>query len=369
GRGGGDRRAEVAAAKCRWNCCIALGVVLSARGVRARVAGAFWSPALMLRLRRAVVEDDHLKVRTHAAHALKAVPDVRSYGDQLPSILGGCLRGLQSCKRRTIVPDPTQTRYAGDLEAALLSLALHILLSLVLGTSAASQAGIAAAVTPDGDAGGFGGGGGSVPTTAALLAEYADDLLDVLSSPESDTALSSAELAPYYDELHRDRCQINRLHAVSQGVQHQRGFGHGDRNQKRGVADALSTGVDTGAGSDAGAAICLTAEHERRMESPLELLQAGLVIAETADRLVRLLDRGEGCGGGVRDHGAQSPLVSKQTLAACSAEAARRRLYVDRLLAGDSHNSSRETEGFPCERAGIRGEAPGSEPGKGAAGR
>ncbi len=57
------------------------------------------------------MEDRHLKVRTHAAHALKTVPGVRhAYGDQLPSILGGSLRGLEACKQRSIVADPTQMR-------------------------------------------------------------------------------------------------------------------------------------------------------------------------------------------------------------------------------------------------------------------
>ncbi|CAM9169386.1 unnamed protein product [Ectocarpus sp. 13 AM-2016] len=62
GSGGGDRRAEIAGAKCRsdlllgrggpWNCCIALGVVLSARGVQARAARAQWAPVLMRSLGR-----------------------------------------------------------------------------------------------------------------------------------------------------------------------------------------------------------------------------------------------------------------------------------------------------------------------------
>ena len=36
----------------RWNCCIALGVVLSAPGVQARVAEAPWAPDLLRSLRR-----------------------------------------------------------------------------------------------------------------------------------------------------------------------------------------------------------------------------------------------------------------------------------------------------------------------------
>lgn len=61
--------------------------------------------------KRAVVEDNHLKVRTHAAHALRAVRDARrAYGDQLPPILGGSLRGLRACQQRSIVADPTQMR-------------------------------------------------------------------------------------------------------------------------------------------------------------------------------------------------------------------------------------------------------------------
>lgn len=57
------------------------------------------------------MEDSHLKVRTHAAHALRAVRDSRrAYGDQLPPILGGSIRGLRACKQRSIVADPTQMR-------------------------------------------------------------------------------------------------------------------------------------------------------------------------------------------------------------------------------------------------------------------
>lgn len=70
---------------------------------------------------------------------------------------------------------PTHDRYAGDLETALRSLALHMVLSLVLGD--ASESGTAAAPSVGGDRGRVGGGGGAVTTTAALLAEYADDVL------------------------------------------------------------------------------------------------------------------------------------------------------------------------------------------------
>ena len=57
------------------------------------------------------MEDSHLKVRTHAAHALRTVRDAgRAYGDQLAPVLGGSLRGLRACKQRSIVADPTQMR-------------------------------------------------------------------------------------------------------------------------------------------------------------------------------------------------------------------------------------------------------------------
>lgn len=57
------------------------------------------------------MEDGHLKVRTHAAHALRTVRDAgRAYGDQLPGVLGGTLRGLRACKQRSTVADPAQTR-------------------------------------------------------------------------------------------------------------------------------------------------------------------------------------------------------------------------------------------------------------------
>lgn len=58
------------------------------------------------------MEDDrHLKVRTHAAVALRAVPSTLAYGDDLPAIFGGALRLLLACGKGIVVSDPTQIRY------------------------------------------------------------------------------------------------------------------------------------------------------------------------------------------------------------------------------------------------------------------
>ncbi|CAM9204189.1 unnamed protein product, partial [Hapterophycus canaliculatus] len=235
--------------------------------------------------------------------------------------------------------------YAGDLETALRSLALHILLSLVLGgASAASQPGTNAAVAAGGDSGrAAGGGDGSVSTTAALLAEYADDVLEVLSSPESDTALSCAELSPFYGKLHGGRGQMERHEASSQEGAQRKGIEEDGRNKKEGLREGTA-----GAGVGACTPACLSAGQQRPLASPSQLLQAGLVLAAAAERLVHLLDRGDDCGGGDSGDGAQSLLVSKQTLTACVSEVARRRLRVDRLLGGDNRSGS-STEGFPWD--------------------
>ncbi|CAM9778538.1 unnamed protein product, partial [Ectocarpus sp. 12 AP-2014] len=142
------------------------------------------------------------------------------YGDQLPSILGGCLRGLDACKNRSVVVDPTQMRYAGDLEVAFRALVLHILIALVaLGDDSSSSA----SAGKPGGAADCGGGG----PTAALLGEYADELLGVLSSPESDAALSPSELSPYYRPRRRRRLPIEDFQLVARDIPQQDG-----RNQQ-----------------------------------------------------------------------------------------------------------------------------------------
>ncbi|CBJ28390.1 hypothetical protein Esi_0104_0093 [Ectocarpus siliculosus] len=357
GSGGGDRRAEIAGAKCRsepllvellhrpWDCPVREGGASEGRegpvGARAHA---------VLREARAVLDDNHLKVRTHAAHALKAVLDARAYGDQLPSILGGCLRGLAACKSRSVVADPTQMRYAGDLEVALRSLVLHILIALVaLGDDASSSA---SAGKPGGAADCGGGGGGP---SAALLGEYADELLEVLSSPESDAALSPSELSPYYrPRPRRRRLPIEDFQSVARGIPHQDG-----RNQQDEMTSARFQLV----------------EPQQRPGGPSPRLITEAVLAATAEGLTCLLG-GAGAGGrrrhrgdhhggnGARGNGEEgvvagssgdcggrggggeevatelsSSLVSKQTWAACVAEAGRRRLRVDRLLGGGKNST------------------------------
>ncbi|CAN0212047.1 unnamed protein product, partial [Ectocarpus sp. 6 AP-2014] len=72
------------------------------------------------------------------------------------------------------------------------------------------------------------GGGGGGPS-AALLGEYADELLEVLSSPESDAALSPSELSPYYRPRPRRprRLPIEDFQSVARDIPHQDG-----RNQQ-----------------------------------------------------------------------------------------------------------------------------------------
>lgn len=61
---------------------------------------------------RAMEADEHLKVRTHAALALKAVPVAGNYDDHLPTVFAGSLRALQACQQGVVVPDPAQMRRA-----------------------------------------------------------------------------------------------------------------------------------------------------------------------------------------------------------------------------------------------------------------
>ncbi|CAM9267614.1 unnamed protein product, partial [Sphacelaria rigidula] len=96
---------------CRWNCCIAIGILLSSSGLQARAPRAPWSGAVLRSLRRSMEEDSHLKVRTHATVALKAFPNTLAYGTELPAIFGGALRLLLACGRGNLASDPSQSRY------------------------------------------------------------------------------------------------------------------------------------------------------------------------------------------------------------------------------------------------------------------
>lgn len=90
-------------------------------------------------------------------------------------------------------------RYIGDLEAALLSLVLHILLALVLDGHASAASELAAtAIAP----------AGAGATAAPLLAEYADELLvGVVFHVEQARVLSAVtadrnkEASVFYNEI------------------------------------------------------------------------------------------------------------------------------------------------------------------------
>ncbi|CAN0321606.1 unnamed protein product [Pylaiella littoralis] len=342
----GDRRAEIAAAKCstrssRW--VVELLHCPGDRSVRKRDASedrrgvmgagtdAFPSKVRVLH------SNKHLKVRTHAAHALKTVPDVRAYGDQLSAILGGSLRGLRACRQRSIVADPTQMRYAGELEAALRSLLLHILLALVLDdhTPAANEPARSDA----------GGRGGHTSATAALLGEHAENVLEVLSSPESDTALSPSGLFPYYRRGHRQIEEKIAAHFTLTAEMPQQQQRQQQQEQQQEQEQKHQ-------------------QQYQQLECRSPLLPAAVVLAAAAEGLVHLFGRrdgdcgsdivsnsgggggggggggvdsveggGDGSGGGTQET-EQLPMVSKQTWTACVAEARRRRLRVAQLLAG-----------------------------------
>lgn len=179
---------------------------------------------------------------------------------------------------------------------------------------------------------------------------------EVLSSSESDTTLSSAELSPHYRTVCRKRHKIEWLQAAPQGGAHRKEIVADDLTEREG----LQGGAD---GAGGGASDCLTAEQQGWPESPSQVLQAGIVLAATAEGLARLLDRGDAFGdGGDGDsgHQAHSLLVSKHTLTACLAEVAQRRLHVDRLLE-EKRRSSSTTKGFPWEEAASKGTGARSE--------
>ncbi|CAM9611474.1 unnamed protein product [Ectocarpus sp. 12 AP-2014] len=239
-------------------------------------------------------------------------------------------------------------RYAGDLEVALRSLVLHILIALVaLGDDSFSSA----SAGKPGGAAGCGGGGGP---TAALLGEYADELLGVLSSTESDAALSPSELSPYYRPRRRRRRLPIEDQLVALDIPQQDG-----RNQQ-----------DKGAlGEVMASASFQPMEPQQRPGGPSPRLITEAVLAATAEGLTCVLGGGNGAGGngeegvvagssgcGGRGGGGEevatelsSSLVSKQTWAACVAEAGRRCMRVDRLLEGGKNSGISSEEGVVWE--------------------
>lgn len=190
----------------------------------------------------------------------------------------------------------------------------------------------------------------------------------MLSSPESDAALSPSELLPYYRPRRRRRLPIKGFQFGARGAPHQEG-----QNQE----------YDEVLGEEMTSASLLPMERQRP-GGPSPRLMVEAVLAATAAGLTCLLGGGGGrrCRGGHhggngglgngedgvdagsgrsgRDGGGEaatelsSSLVSKQTLAACVAEAGRRRLRVDRLLGGGKNSSSSkggvvwEAEGGPA---------------------
>lgn len=58
-----------------------------------------------------MTEDRHLKVRAHAAMALKMLPGVSAYGNQIRGVLEKALCGLQAHARGDVaLQDPSQLR-------------------------------------------------------------------------------------------------------------------------------------------------------------------------------------------------------------------------------------------------------------------
>ncbi|CAM9598021.1 unnamed protein product, partial [Ectocarpus sp. 8 AP-2014] len=124
--------------------------------------------------------------------------------------------------------------------------------------------------------------GGGCPT-AALLGEYADGLLEVLSSPESDAALSPSELSPYYRPRRRHRRRrrlpIEDFQSVARDIPQQAG-----RNQKD--EGALGEGMTS--------ASFQPMEPQQRPGGPSPRLITEAVLAATAEGLTCLLGGGGG---------------------------------------------------------------------------
>lgn len=148
-----------------------------------------------------------------------------------------------------------------------------------------------------------------------------------MCSPEADTTLRAWELLPYYH--HRCRQTGASLLAVAEGVHRQGGV---DRGAGKGGKEGLREGAaDTSHFSP----------HQQPGSPSVAVLQAETVLAVTAEGLVRLFARADGAnGGGAGGSGGSradehSPLISKQTWAACVAEAGRRRLRLGQMLGED----------------------------------
>lgn len=112
------------------------------------------------------------------------------------------LRALPLCCFRSVLLTAVAGRYVGELEAALRSLVLHVLLDLVLGDDDDAAAGGPGATGGDGDDG---------TSTAAILGEYADELLVGFSRGVLGSAACPKALAVFYHVKLRLCCHRTRM--------------------------------------------------------------------------------------------------------------------------------------------------------------
>ncbi len=163
----------------------------------------------------------------------------------------------------------------------------------------------------------------------------------VLSSPESDTALSDSELLPYYHWFCR-HWQPEASLVETEGIQHQGGW-------KKGGEGGVERTPDCALGN----AAQKQQQQQQRSETPSSVMPAEVVLAAAAQGLVRLFYLGvagagsagsAGSGDGDGDGRASDRLllISNKTWTACVAEAGRRSSRVARLLGRDRTTSGRK---------------------------
>lgn len=151
----------------------------------------------------------------------------------------------------------------------------------------------------------------------------------VLSSPESDTALSDSELMPYYHLCCR-HWQPEASLVEAEGTRHQGEWRKGGKGEVEETPDG---------------ALDHRAQQQQRSETASPVMPAEVVLAAAAQGLVRLFSpevAGGGGGGGNSDDRASDRLllVSTKTWTACVAEASRRSARVARLLGRDRTTTS-----------------------------
>lgn len=116
--------------------------------------------------------------------------------------------------------------------------------------------------------------------------------------------------------------------AVAPGGDHRQGGGDGGRREGEGDTEGLREGAAAASRLPPHQELQQQQQQQQSGSPSVAILQAETVLASTADGLVRLFARADGGDGGNR-------LVSKQTWAACVAEAGRRRLRVAHMLGGE----------------------------------